>query len=136
VETLSAEETYTITEQFDRALKLVRSTLLDHELNISAEFDVTNRFAPESVNRPGPAKLLLVDNPLLLFEALALDRAAAVFVPLHVLVSADGDRTQVVCMDPAVLFDMRLPAGAAQPLERLRKRVTAALDSLVSTRVP
>ena len=133
METLSAAETHTIAQPFDRALKLIRTALVDQELDITAEFDVTNRFAAGSGTNRGPSRLLLVDSPLLLFEALALDRAAGVFVPLHVLVTADGGRTQAACMDPASLFDVRLPTGAAQPLERLRNRVNAALESLAAT---
>ena len=130
--TLSAEQTYVIKERFDKAVKLIRNALQTQELSVAGEFDVTDTVAPDSSKKPVPSKLLLVDSPLLLFEALALDRAAGVFFPLHILISADGDRTQVVCIEPAFLFEVRLPTGSSQPLAALRNRIAMALESVVS----
>jgi uncharacterized protein (DUF302 family) len=129
---LSAGQTYVVEERFDRAVKLVRCALETQELSVSGEFDFTDSVAPDSSKKPERSKLLLVDSPLLLFEALALDRAAGVFFPLHVLISADGDRTQVVCVEPASLFGVRLPTGSSQPLAALRNRIAMALESVVS----
>jgi uncharacterized protein (DUF302 family) len=131
VNTVSAGQTYVIEERFDRAVKMIRNALEKRELSVAGEFNVTESLSRDYGKHGEPSKLLLVDSPLLLFEALALDRAAGVFFPLHVLVSADGDRTQAVCMEPATLFEVRLPPGAAQPLETLRNRVATALESLV-----
>lgn len=130
--TVSAGQTYVIEERFDRAVKLVRSALERQELTVAGEFDVTESVAPDSGKKPVSSRLLLVDSPLLLFEALALDRAAGVFFPLHVLVSADGDRTKAVCIEPASLFEVRLPPGSSQPLADLRNRIAMALASIVS----
>ena len=129
--TVSAGQTYVIEARFDRALKLIRNALEKRELSIAGEIDLTESFAKDSGKESDPSKLLLVDCPILLFEALVLDRAAAVFFPLHVLVSADGEWTQVVCVEPAALFEVRLPVGAAHPLEELRNRVGMALESLL-----
>jgi uncharacterized protein (DUF302 family) len=131
VNTISAAQTYVIGERFGRTLKLIRDALEKQELSITGELDLTETFARDSGMHPEPSKLLLVDCPLLLFEALALDRAAGVFFPLHVLVSANGDRTQVVCFEPAALLEVRLPVGAAHPLEELRDRIGMALESLL-----
>lgn len=130
--TLSAEQTYVIEERFDRAVKLIRNALQTQELSVAGEFDVTDTVAADPSKKRVSSKLLLVDSPLLLFEALALDRAAGVFFPLHILISADGDRTQVVCVEPASLFEVRLPTGSSQPLAALRNRIAMALESVVS----
>jgi len=132
VNAATAGQTYVIEERFDRALKLIRNAMEKRELSVAGEFDVTGRFVPDSGKELNRSKLLLVDCPLLLFEALVLDRAAGVFFPLHVLVSAHGDQTQAVCVEPPTLFGVRLPVGAAQPLEKLRNRVAMALESVVS----
>jgi len=125
---VSAEHTYVIAERFDKALKTIRGALAEVELDVADEFDtagILNRRA----DTPARSRVLLVDCPLLLFEALALDRAAAVFFPLHILVSDDGGRTRVSVINPAGLFDARLPVGAADPMERLQARVALALES-------
>lgn len=130
--TRSAEQTYVIEERFDKAVKLIRNALQTQELCVAGEFDVTDAVASDSGKKPVPSKLLLVDSPLLLFEALALDRAAGVLLPLHIFITADGDRTQVVCVEPASLFEVRLPTGSSQPLAALRNRIAMALESVVS----
>ena len=129
--TAAAGQTYVIAEQFDKALKLVRQELAKHDLSVTGEFDVTENLSRDSGRMPDRARLLLVDCPLLLFEAVALDRAAGVLIPLHVLVSAAGDRTQVVFVEASTLFDRRVPVGASGPLEEIKARITMALEAAV-----
>jgi uncharacterized protein (DUF302 family) len=126
---LEAGHTYMISERFDKALKLIRSSLAETELSVVGEFDTTKAFRREPGKQAEQSRILLVDCPLVVFEAQALDRAAGVFFPLHVLVRADGDRTQISTVSSAGLFDVRLPLGAAGPMERLQARVALALES-------
>jgi uncharacterized protein (DUF302 family) len=116
-------------ERFDRALKLIRGALADKDLDVAGELDVAGNLGDGEAEIAAPSRILLVDCPLLAFEALALDRAAGVFVPLHVLVSAIGEGTQVSVLNPAALFDARLPVGAAEPVDKLVARVRLALES-------
>ena len=122
---LGAGQTYMLSERFDKAVKLIRRALDEAELSVVGEFDTTGTFGAE------PSRILLVDCPLLVFEAQALDRAAGVFFPLHVLVWGDGDRTQVSTLSSGGFFDVRLPSGAAGPIERLQARVSTALESVL-----
>jgi len=124
-----ALQVYMMAERFDRALKLIRGALADMDLDVAVEFDVAGNLGDKEAEIAAPSRILLVDCPLLAFEALALDRAAGVFVPLHVLVSAIGDRTQVSVVNPTALFDARLPVGAAEPVDKLVARVRLALES-------
>lgn len=120
-------QTCAIPEPFDTGLKLVRNSLLGAGLSILGEFDVSGSLSREAGAISAPSRILYVDSPLLLFEALALDRAAAVFLPMHVLVAADGPETSVCWVNPAVAFGGRLPAGAAVPIDELQARVAQAL---------
>jgi hypothetical protein len=72
--------------------------------------------------------MLFVDSPLFFLEALALDRAAAVFLPLHVLVAASGPETRVYWVKPGEVFGGRLPLGAAVPLDEIQARLARALE--------
>jgi len=128
---LAVGQTYMVTERFDRAVKLIRRTLAQSKLSVVGEFDTTGAFGEEPGRAAYQSRILLVDCPLLLFEALALDRAAGVFFPLHVLVLADGDWTQVSTVSSGGLFDVRLPLGASGPMERLQARVCTALESIL-----
>ena len=124
--------TYVIAEEFGKALKLVRHVLAERELSVTSEWDTTESQGWSSAQNPSHSRLLLVDSPVLLFEAMALDRAAGALIPMHVLVSSDRDRTQVVFVEPATLFARRPPVGAAGPLEELKARIRAALESAVA----
>jgi len=126
---VSAEHTYVMAQRFDKALKTIRGALAEVELDVADEFDTAGILDWRADSTPARSRVLLVDCPLLLFEALALDRASAVFFPLHILVSDDGDRTHVSVINPAGLFDARLPVGAADPMDRLQARVALALES-------
>jgi hypothetical protein len=128
----AAGHTVVIEEAFDKALKLVREALTQGDLEIAGEMDMPATWPGESRKRPARCRVLLVDCPLLVFEGLALDRAAGVYFPLHVLLASDGVRTHVTTLKPSGVFDARLPAGAAAPLERLEAQVARALESLVA----
>ena len=74
--------------------------------------------------------VLLVDTPVLLFEAIALDRSAAVFVPLHIVISGDSDTSYVHCADPVANSGLRPPAPAKAALEEVYQRVTEIISRL------
>ena len=124
-------QTFVISERFDKAVRLIRDALAEVELSVVGEFDTIWAFEEEPGKKAKQRRILLVDCPWLVFEAQALDRAAGVLLPLHVLVWADGDRTQVSTVSLCEIFDVRLPLGAAGPMERLQARVTMALESVV-----
>jgi hypothetical protein len=98
--------------------------------SIVEEFDMSK----EPYFQLGVAKrsctVLLVDTPVLLFEAIALDRSAAVFVPLHIVISGDRDTSYVHWADPVADSGLRPPASAKAALEQVYKRVTEALSGL------
>lgn len=123
-------ESYVVAERFERALKLIRSALAEMDLDVAAEFDSAVKREGQTAHHEKPPRTLLVDCPLLNFEALALDRAAAVFFPLHVLVAPLGERTRVSIVDLPRLLDARLPVGAEDPIERLAARIRMALESV------
>lgn len=128
----AARQTYVITERFDKALKLLRQELADRDLSVTGEFDTTEYMSRDSGRKPDRSRLLLVDCPLLLLEAVALDRAAGVLIPLHIFVSSDGDRTEVVFVEASTLFDRRLPVGTSEPLGELKTRIAMALEATVA----
>ena len=80
-------------------------------------------------------EVLLVDCPLTSLQALALDRAAGVYLPLHVLLRSQDGGTHASIVNPADVFDGRLPAGAAEPIARLTERVAGVLDGLAKAGV-
>jgi hypothetical protein len=57
-----------------------------------------------------------------------LDPSAAVFLPLHIVISADGPKTQVYWLNPAGIQSKRLPVGAMFPLRALQARIVKSME--------
>ena len=128
----AAWHTYAMEARFGKALRLVRNALRAGDLEIVGEVDLPARRPGESRAGPARCRVLLVDCPLLVFEGLALDRAAGVYFPLHVMLAWEGARTHVTTVKPSAVLDARLPPGAAEPVERLEARVIRALERLAA----
>jgi hypothetical protein len=79
---------------------------------------------------PNPCRVLLVDAPVLTFEAVALDRSSAVFLPLHVAIQGSHDGSYVNWADPVTSSGLRVPAPAKGPLAALCARVMSAMADL------
>jgi hypothetical protein len=120
--------TCTIAAPIETGLKLVRDALVGVGLSISGECDVPGSLNWEADALSTRSRMLYIDSPLFFFEALALDRAAAVFLPLHVLVATNGLDTRVYWVKPAEVFGGRLPPGAAAPLDEIQARLARALE--------
>jgi hypothetical protein len=117
-----------IAAPYEIALKLIRTAICLEDLGISREFDISD--VPGGQPSLAPCRILCVDSPLLMLEALALDASAAVLLPLHIVVSADGPKTQVYWLNPASLQNKRLPVGVMLPLRTLQTRIFKAMDRL------
>jgi uncharacterized protein (DUF302 family) len=122
-----------IAAPYETALKAIRSALLHEDLRISSEFDVAAIAREQPRMNHAPCRILCVDSPLLLLEAMALDPSAAVFVPVHIVISADGPKTQVYWLNPASIQSKRLPVGAMLPLRALQARIAAAMKRIPAT---
>jgi uncharacterized protein (DUF302 family) len=122
-------QSYWIPARIDCVLKTLRSALAEVGLSIVREIDVSGMSRRRADNGAARSTILLVDSALLTFEAVALDRAGAVFMPLHVLVSSSGEGTDVFVADPVDVLHLRTPVGAGDPMKTLLARVAMAVES-------
>jgi hypothetical protein len=126
----TAGTTWVIPESFGKSVPLIRRLLSEAGLTVEEQFNVSREpYFQLGVSRRS-CLILLVDTPALLFECIALDRAAAVFLPIHIVISGDGDTSYVHWANPVTSSGLRPPAPAKLPLENLCARVTEALSSL------
>jgi len=129
-----AVATYVIAEPFERTVKTLREALARSGLNVAAELDVSVRIKHELNLGFTPCRILLVDSPYLLLEAVTVDCAAAVLFPLHIVVSGRGPHTHVHWMHPAAVDGLRLPPGGAVPLAKLLSLVSHTLERIAIRR--
>jgi uncharacterized protein (DUF302 family) len=121
---------YQIATPFKKALPAVREAFHASELSISGEMDLSARIRRQLGLGLGDCRILLVDSPYLLVEALALDRSAAALFPLHVVVSARGSVTDVQWIDIAQFRQGSLPPAAEGPLAKLQAELERVLDTV------
>ena len=136
---VDAGVTRVIPESFEKSLALIRRLLVAAGFTVVEEIDMSS----EPYFRLGVASrscvVLLVDTPVLLFEAIALDRSAAAFLPLHVVISGDRDISYVHWADPITSSGLRPPAPARGALDEAYRRITETLSALsqaVELKVP
>jgi uncharacterized protein (DUF302 family) len=111
----------------EKTLKSLRRTLQAAEIDVVQQLDLSREFQGQLAADKSRCILLLVDCPLLLFEAVALDRAAAVFFPLHVVVTGDDAGASIHWAHPAAAANSRLPATVRRPVDALHARLTQLL---------
>jgi uncharacterized protein (DUF302 family) len=126
------QETATLVmrQPFHEALKLIRRALAEGGLEIAADLDMAGRIRKALRIDLPPFRVLCVDCPVALLEALALDRSAAVLLPLHVVVAGQGGLTLVHLLNPAAALYSGLPVTARAAVSKLQARVAHAVESV------
>lgn len=122
-----ATTTLLIRQPLGQALKLLRSALAEGGVEIAVDLDMAARIRKSLRIELSPCRVLCVDSPMELLEALALDRAAAVLLPLHIVVAGQEDVTLVHLLNPAAAIYGGLPVTARAALSKLQARVTQAV---------
>ncbi|MCI0622322.1 MAG: DUF302 domain-containing protein [Acidobacteria bacterium] len=128
--TTQATATLVVPEPFDKALKLIRQALTSAEIGIAMELDVSGRIQRDLGVELAPCRILSVDNPFVLLEAMALDGTAAVFLPLHVAVSGDGKQTRVHMLSQSGVRSCGSPLGAKGAMSKLQAGLAQALEKI------
>lgn len=130
MKTATSGNTRIIAETIEKSVPLIRRLLRDAGLSVVEEFSLSNNphFQLGAARRP--CIVLLIDTPELLLQSMAVDQAAALFLPVHVVLSGDSGTTYVYWTNPLAGSGQRPPLPAKLPLEELSARVTEALRVL------
>ena len=127
---VDAGVTRVIPESFEKSLALVRRLFAAAGFTVVEEVDMSREPYFELGVASRSCVVLLVDTPVLLFEAIALDRSAAAFLPLHVVISGDRDISYVHWADPIASSGLRPPAPARGALDEAYRRIGETLWEL------
>jgi uncharacterized protein (DUF302 family) len=117
----NATSTYVIAEPFDLAVRLVRKVLAEASLKITGEMNMSGRIQRALWIQTAPC-LVLFASP----AAFAAEPDAAGLTPLHIVISARGEQTDVHVLkvlprDSEV--SSRLKAAIAEAIETIGMRV-------------
>ncbi len=117
---------------FEFALTRIRRAIRAGQLCIAAEIDAAQRVDRALQIYVPPCRLLLVDNPLCMLEATAIDRASSLFIPLHLVVSGGGNRTLLTMLNPEHIRQSELPIGIRAPVLDLQRQLIRALSGIAN----
>jgi uncharacterized protein (DUF302 family) len=107
-------------QPLNKALRLIRRALAEGGLEIAADLDMAGRNRKALRIDLPPCRVLCVDCPVALLEALALDRSAAVLLPLHLVVAGQDGLTLVHLLNPAAALYSGLPVTARAAVSKLQ----------------
>jgi uncharacterized protein (DUF302 family) len=135
---IGEQETATLIIQkpLNEAVKLLRRALAEGGLEVAAELDMADRIRKALRIDFPPCRVLCVDSPVALLEALALDRSAAVLLPLHLVVTGHDGLTLVHLLNPAASLYSGLPVTARAAVSKLQARVAQAVESVSTWQNP
>ena len=122
--------TFVLEESFEPALKTLRRALAEDQLCIIVELDAAKRIRHALNIVVSPCRILLVENPLFMLEATAIDRSSAVFIPLHLVVSGSGARTLIHVLGPQHSQLRDFPIGVRIPLTRIQDQLLGTLGKV------
>ncbi len=128
--------TLLVRQTFTETIKVIRRALLAAGLEIPADMDLAGRVKKALRFDFPPCRVLCVDCPVALLEALALDRSAAVLLPLHLVVEGRGRFTLVHLLNPAAALHGGLPVTARAAVSKLQTRVMEAVESVSVRQYP
>lgn len=112
------------------AVGQVKQALAKDGLRVPAEMNVASHIREEVGATLTPSVVLYVDDPALLLEAVVFQRDAALLMPQPVVISGNGDTSQIVVRSAAALRDMGLPPSMRDPVLELHSRIVRAMDSI------
>ncbi len=115
---------------FDSALPQIRRAIRNDQLSIAAEIDAAQRVKRALQIYVPPCRVLLIDNPAIMLETTAIDRASGIFIPLHLVVSGAGDRTLVNMLNLEHIRHSDLPIGVRAPVLDLQRQILRSLGRI------
>ncbi len=124
----SAIRVKTVPHPFDMTLTVLRQALRKSGLNVEGEVNLSRDFGRQLAGCPQQCVLLMVDCPLLLFQAVALDRSAGAFIPLHVVVTGNQHSTCVQWAHPSVGLGLRMSPAFHRAVDAMVARLSRVLD--------
>jgi uncharacterized protein (DUF302 family) len=128
--------TLVVQQPLAAALKTIRAALSKQGLEIAVEVDLSARINRSlRLNLP-PCRVLCVDCPLAVLEAITLDRSAAVLLPMHLVISSQGEETVIHLLNSTAALYYGLPIPARAPVSKLQAKVAEALESVATRQNP
>ena len=127
---LECSYTLVLNQPYDQARRRILVTLKEQGLHVTFDFDVARGILRSAGVRLPKSSVLGVGCPYHILEAFVADGSAAVFFPLHVVLSEHGPETQVRILAPQALRGGGVTPAISIPVHRTLRRIREALASI------
>ena len=127
---LEFNTTLVLNQPYDQARRRILAVLKKQCLQVAFDFDVAGSILRSAEVRLPKSSVLGVGCPYQLLEAFVADGAAAVFLPLHIVLSEHGSETQVRMLAPQALRAAGVSPAISIPVHRTLRRIHEALASI------
>lgn len=122
--------TLVLTQPYNRARRRILAALRDQGLQLAFDFDVASGILRSAGVKLPKSSVLGVGCPYQFLEAFVADAAAAVFFPLHVVLSEHGAETRVRILALQTLREAGVTPAISIPVHRTLGLIREALVSI------
>jgi uncharacterized protein (DUF302 family) len=127
---MSYERTVTVELSYGQAVERVREALADQGFGVLTEIDVQATLRDKRGIEMEPYVILGACNPDLAHRALEIDRGIGTLLPCNVVVTAQGERSQVRIFEPQLMVQVTGREEIAPIAAEADQRLTAVLSTL------
>lgn len=124
---VECSETLVFSMPYAQALRRIRTVLSGAGLQVAFEVDMAGSIFHSTGVQLAKSALLGVVCPYQLLEACVADPGAAVFLPLHMIVTERGNETEVRLLAPEALRTAGITIAVCLPVYRTLHRIMDAL---------
>lgn len=125
-----ATTTYSVSEPFEQAVRSLRKVLADGNLKPAGELDMSSRIRQRLLISTAPCRVLFVTATPAAFEELGADPCAAALMPLHIVISGSGPRTEIHLLRALPAQNGPLDGPTMTALRQLEARIAQAVERI------
>jgi uncharacterized protein (DUF302 family) len=126
----ATHECFVTAKPYAQVLSRTRGAVSRHGLEILRECDVGSRIREDSSQRTQHCRVLYVTHPDLFATAISTHPSAALWLPLPLVVSDEMTHALILFPVEAMVRDRASLLGIREPVHKLYKSVTAALETV------
>ena len=121
---------YLLRAPFDRAVESVCKSLANRGLKVAGQLDISQHVERSLGIVLAPCKIIFVLPDPASSETASIHPWAAVFLPFHIVVSSEGDQTEILIQNRIHATPEAQGPGVAAPVSEMQGEIAKAIESI------